>query len=68
MATSLASAGPDATKFNINATPNFIGDEYQIKVSGDQVALDLTITSEDYSIAAWSVVAILKNEVSPVVF
>ncbi|WP_028870069.1 aspartate dehydrogenase domain-containing protein [Psychromonas arctica] len=67
-ATSLASAGPEATKFNIDATPNFTGDDYRIEVKGDNVALDLTIKSDDYAIAAWSVVSILKNAVSPVVF
>lgn len=67
-ATSLASAGPEATKFNINAVPNFTGDEYRIEVKGDNVALDLTIESGDYAIAAWSVVSILKNAASPVVF
>jgi len=67
-ATALASAGPEKTKFNIDAVPNFTGDDYRIEVKGDQVALDLTIKSGDYAIAAWSVVAILKNAASPVVF
>jgi len=67
-ATALASAGPEATKFNIDAVPNFTGDDYRIEVNGDQVALDLTIKSGDYAIAAWSVVSILKNAASPVVF
>ena len=68
LATSLASAGPEATKFNIDATPNFAGDDYRIQVEGDLVQLDLSILSQDYSIAGWSVVAILKNAVSPVVY
>lgn len=67
-ATALASAGPEATKFNIDAVPGFQGDDYRIEVKGDKVALDLTIKSEDYAIAAWSVVAILNNAASPVVF
>lgn len=67
-ATSLASAGPDLTKFNIDTGPYFKGDDYRIEVKGDQVDLDLTIKSYDYSIAAWSVVSILNNVVSPVVF
>lgn len=68
LATSLASAGADATKFNIDATPNFVGDDYNIKVEGDDVQLDLNILSQDYSIAGWSIVTILKNATSPVVF
>ncbi len=68
LATSFASAGPEDTKFNIDATPNFAGDDYKIEVKGDQVQLDLNILSQDYSIAGWSVVAMLKNAVSPIVF
>lgn len=67
-ATSLASAGPEATKFNIDAVPNFTGDEYRVEVKGEQVALDLTIKSGDYAVAAWSVVSILNNAASPIVF
>ncbi|MBU2869315.1 aspartate dehydrogenase domain-containing protein [Colwellia sp. E2M01] len=67
-ATALASAGAEATKFNIDAEPNFSGDDYRIEVTGDKVALDLTIKSGDYAIAAWSVVSILNNAASPVVF
>lgn len=68
LATSLASAGPEDIKFNIDATPNFSGDHYRIQVEGDEVQLDLSILSQDYSIAGWSVVTILKNAASPVVF
>lgn len=68
LSTSLASAGIEDTKFNIDATPNFLGDDYRIQVEGDDVQLDLSILSQDYSIAGWSVVTILKNAVSPVVF
>lgn len=68
LATSLASAGPEDTKFNIDATPNFSGDDYRIEVKGDDVQLDLSILSQDYALAAWSVVSVLKNIVSPVVF
>ena len=68
LATSLASAGPDDTKFNIDATPNFTGDDYRIEVKGEDVQLDLNILSQDHALAAWSVVSVLKNIVSPVVF
>jgi len=68
LATSLASAGPEKTKFDIDATPNFQGDDYRIQVEGKDVQLDLNILSQDYSIAGWSVVVILKNAVSPIVF
>lgn len=66
--TSYASAGLKDTKFNIDATPQFSGDDYRIEVVGDDVQLDLNILSQDYSIAGWSIVAILKNAASTVVF
>lgn len=68
MATALASAGPEDTKFNIDAVPNFRGDDYKIQVAGEEIALDLNIYSSNYSIAGWSVVQVLQNAVSPVVF
>lgn len=68
MATALASAGPEDTRFNIDAVPNFRGDDYKIQVVGEQIALDLNIYSSNYSIAGWSVVAVLQNAVSPIVF
>ncbi len=67
-ATALASAGPEETKFNIDAVPGQIGEDYRIQVEGDHIDLDLNIGATDYAIAAWSVVAILKNLASPVVF
>lgn len=68
MATALASAGAKETKFNIDAVPDFIGDEYKVKVKGEDIALDLNMYSRNSSIAGWSVVAVLKNVVSPFVF
>lgn len=68
MATSLACGGPEKTKFNINADPKVRGDEYNIRVVGRHVAMDLNIYSINYGIAGWSVVAMLQNIVSPVVF
>lgn len=66
--TAYASAGIENTKFTIDATPEFSGDDYKIEVIGDDIQLDLNILSQDYSIAGWSVVATLKNAVSTVVF
>ncbi|GEM01963.1 aspartate dehydrogenase [Halolactibacillus halophilus] len=66
--TANASAGLENTTFHIDATPDFSGDDYRIEVTGDDIQLDLSIMSQDYSIAGWSVVTILKNAVSTVVF
>lgn len=68
VATALASAGPESTTLNIDATPGFVGDEYKIEIIGDEVRTDLNIYSRTCNVAAWSVVAVLQNIVSPIVF
>ncbi len=68
VATALASAGPNNTTLNIDAVPGFRGDEYKIEIVGDEVRTDLNIYSRTCNIAAWSVVAVLQNIVSPIVF
>lgn len=68
IATGLASAGPEKTTLNINAVPGFVGDEYKIEIQGEEVRTDLNIYSRTCNIAAWSVVAVLQNAVSPIVF
>ncbi|NMA82433.1 MAG: DUF108 domain-containing protein [Epulopiscium sp.] len=68
VATALASAGPENTTLNIDATPGFRGDEYKIEIHGEEVRTDLNIYSRTCNIAAWSVVAVLQNIVSPIVF
>lgn len=68
MATSLACGGPEKTKFNMYAAPSVRGDEYNIRVMGRHVAMDMNVYSVNYGIAAWTVVAMLQNIVSPVVF
>jgi aspartate dehydrogenase len=68
VATALASAGPEQTTLNIDAVPNFIGDEYKIEIQGEEVRTDLNIYSRTPRIAAWSIVAVLRNAVSPIVF
>lgn len=68
VATALASAGPEKTTLNIDAVPGFRGDEYKIQLIGEEVATDLNIYSRTCNIAGWSVVAVLQNAVSPIVF
>jgi aspartate dehydrogenase len=68
VATALASAGPENTTLNIDAVPGFRGDEYKIVIEGQEVKTDLNIYSRTCNIAAWSVVAVLQNVVSPIVF
>lgn len=68
VATALASAGPEHTKINIEAVPGFEGDEYKIEIRGEEVQTELNIYSRTSQIAAWSIVAVLKNAVAPIVF
>lgn len=68
VATALASAGPEDTIMNIEAVPDFQGDEYKIEIKGEEVRTELNIYSRTSRVAAWSVVAVLQNIVSPIVF
>lgn len=68
VASSLASAGPEETTVAITSVPGFVGDDHKItaEVPGMKAVVD--IYSETSAIAGWSVVAVLRNIVSPVVF
>lgn len=68
IAAALASAGPENTDMEIQAVPGFKGDQYQIKLDGEEVKTELNIFSKTSAIAGWSVVAVLQNAVSPIVF
>lgn len=65
--TAYVSVGPEKLKFSIDAIPDFIGDEYNIHVKGQEVELDLNIISKNQNIAAWSVVRMLQNTISTIV-
>lgn len=68
VATALSSAGIEKTVMEIDAVPNFIGDQYLIEVQGEEVYAHLNIYSRTSKIAAWSVVRILQNIAGPIVF
>jgi len=69
VATALASAGPENTNIDIYAVPGgFQGDEFQIKLQGEEVATDLRIYSRTCAIAGWSIVSKLKNIASSIEF
>lgn len=68
VASSLATAGPDRTKVNIHSVPEMIGDDHKITAEIDGVKAVVDIYSSTSAIAGWSVVAVLQNIVSPVVF
>ena len=68
VATALATAGTEKTSVSIHSVPGFKGDEHRIEIIGEEVRALVTIYSRTSAIAGWSVVALLRNLVSPIVF
>lgn len=68
VATALCTAGADATRVSINSTAGFKGDDHRIEVRGEEVHAVVDIYSRTSAIAGWSVVALLRNLVSPIAF
>ena len=68
VATSLATTGPEKTGVKITSVPGFVGDDHCITAEIDGVKAVVDIYSSTSAIAGWSVVAVLQNIVSPIVF
>lgn len=68
VAASLATIGPEDTSVNIFSVPGMIGDDHKITAEIEGVKAVVDIYSSTSAIAGWSVVAVLKNLVSPIVF
>ena len=68
VAASLASVGPDAEHVQITSVPGFVGDDHRITAEIDGVKAVVDIYSSTSAIAGWSVVALLQNLASPIVF
>ena len=68
VATSLATTGPDVTGVTMHSVPNWVGDDHRITAEIDGVKAIVDICSSTSAIAGWSVVALLRNLASPVVF
>ena len=68
VATALATVGADKTGVTVCSVPGLKGDDHRIEVVGDEVRVVVDIYSETSAIAGWSVVALLRNLVSPIVF
>lgn len=68
VATSLVTTGPKNTSVKINSVPEFVGDDHKITTEIDGVKAVVDIYSSTSEIAGWSVVALLQNIVSPIVF
>ena len=68
VATSLATTGPEITDVTMRSVPNWVGDDHRITAEIDGVKAVVDIYSSTSAIAGWSVVALLRNLASPVVF
>lgn len=68
VAASLATAGPEATQVTIRSVPGMAGDDHRIEAQVEGVRAVLDIYSKTSDIAGWSVVALLRNLVAPIVF
>ena len=68
VAASRASIGPENMKVTICSTPGFKGDTQRVEITNPQVHAVVDVYSRTAEIAAWSVVRILQNLVSPIVF
>ena len=68
VAASLASVGPDNTDVTMTTIPDYIGDDHRITEEIEGVKAVIDVYSSTSAIAGWSVVALLQNIVSPIVF
>lgn len=68
VAASLATTGPESTGVNIFSVPGMVGDDHMITSEIEGVKAVVDIYSSTSAIAGWSVVAVLQNLVSPIVF
>lgn len=73
VATALATAGIAGTRVAVRHVPGYVGDDQLIEAAGgervgDEVRAVIDVYSRTAAIAGWSVVALLRNLVSPIVF
>ncbi len=68
IATALSTIGPDKTSAKITSIPSFPGDDHKLTVETDGLKAVVDIWSEKSDIAAWSVVALLRNLSSEIEF
>lgn len=68
VAAALATAGAEATSVRIHSIPGMTGDDHKITAEIDGVKAVVDIYSSTSAIAGWSVVALLRNLASPIMF
>lgn len=68
VAASLASVGPEGERVGITSVPGFVGDDHRITAEREGIKAVVDIYSSTSAIAGWSLVALLQNLASPIVF
>lgn len=75
VATAIATTGVDNTKVSIDSIPGKKGNRHEIKLKGENINISIAIESipssdnpKSSTLAAYSVIALLKNLVSPISF
>ena len=68
VAASRASVGPEKMDVSMVSTPGFTGDTQRVEIRNRHVRAVVDVYSATSEIAAWSVVRVLRNISSPIVF
>lgn len=68
VAASLATSGTEHLDFHIFSVPGMSGDDHKITAEGEGLKAVVDVYSRVSDIAGWSVVALLQNLVSPIMF
>jgi len=68
VAASLATIGPEKLRVTMESTPDFVGDRQRVEIRNNQVEAVIDVFSATPEIAGWSVVSVLQNIASPIVF
>lgn len=75
VATALATTGVDNTKVSIKSIPGLENNKHRVKLVGDTISVDVIIETtpskdnpKSSALAAYSVISLLKNLVSPITF
>ena len=68
VAASRASVGPENMNVTMQSSPYFVGDTQRVEIRNSQVHAVVDVYSATSDIAGWSVVSVLQNIVSPIVF
>lgn len=65
----VTTAGPEDTRVDIYSVPGMVGDDHKItsEIEGVKAVVDI-YSSTSAILKSWSVVAVLQNIVSPIVF